>query len=183
MMSPQAALYGNGPVSRPSAASMRNSTANTRTILSATITGIGMLSIALHAAGHAVASAAARSGTATNSPTTGTGVDIVSQPAPAAAAARPIQTPITAANVTLAARETSMKVVSALTTSTTKAAVMTMPMKSSMLLSGLTARFRDGSALVRCVERERLAQAGLKQPGRQQPAQPAQKDCLPDRPS
>src|SRR5438876_8286045 len=123
MMSPQAALYGNGPVSRPSAASKRNSTAKTRTILSATITGIGMLSIALRVAGHAVASAAARSGTATKSPTTGTGLEIVSHPAPAVAAARPIQTPITAASVILAARETSMKVVRALTTSTIKAAV------------------------------------------------------------
>src|SRR5262245_25231699 len=65
IMSPQAALYGNGPVSRPSAARMRNSTAKTRTILSATVTGIGMLSIASRAAGHVVASAAARSGTST----------------------------------------------------------------------------------------------------------------------
>src|SRR5262245_31386861 len=135
MMSPQAALYGNGPVSRPSAASRRNSTAKTRTMLSATITGIGMLSIALRAAGQTVASAVASSGTTTNSPTTGTGRAIGSQPAPATAAARPIQTPITAANVTLATRETSMKVVKALTTSTIKAAVITMPMKSSMLLS------------------------------------------------
>jgi hypothetical protein len=80
------------------------------------------------------ASAAARSGTTTNRPTTGTGLAIASHPASAAAAARPIQTPITAASVTLAARETSMKVVRALTTNIIKAAVMTMPVKSSMLL-------------------------------------------------
>src|SRR5262249_46277520 len=76
MMSPQAALYGNGPVSRPSAASIRNSTAKMRTILSATITGNGMLSIALRAAGHAVANATARSGTATKSPTTRTSREV-----------------------------------------------------------------------------------------------------------
>src|SRR5262245_5377012 len=98
MMSPQAALYGNGPESRPSAASTRNSTAKTRTILSATITGVGMLSIAWRGAGHAAAIAAASSGTATNSPTTGIGLEIVSHPAAAAAAARPIQPPTTAAN-------------------------------------------------------------------------------------
>ncbi len=114
---------------------MRNSTAKTRTMLSATITGIGMLRIALHAAGHAVASPVARSGATTKNPTTGTGLEIVSHPAPAAAAARPIQTPIRAANVILATRETSMKVVRALTTSNIKAAVITIPMKSSMLLS------------------------------------------------
>src|SRR5262249_15640773 len=55
MMSPHAALYGNGPVSRPSAASTRNSTAKIRTTLSATITGIGILSNASRARGHAVA--------------------------------------------------------------------------------------------------------------------------------
>jgi hypothetical protein len=114
---------------------MRKSTAKIRTILSATITGNGMLSIALRAVGHAVANAAARSGTTTKGPTTGSGLEIVSHPAPATAAARPIQTPITAANVILATRVTSMKAVRALTTSTIKAAVMTMPMKSSMLLS------------------------------------------------
>jgi len=43
--------------------------------------------------------------------------------------------PITGANVIFATRETFMKVVSALTTSTIMVAVMTMPMKSSMLLS------------------------------------------------
>ena len=122
-------------MSRPAVASMRNITAKTRTILSATITAVGMLSIALRAAGHVVAIAAARSGTATKSPTTGTGLEIVSHPAPAAAAARPIQTPITAASVILEAREASMKVVSALTTSTIKAAVTTVPRKSSMLFA------------------------------------------------
>jgi hypothetical protein len=71
-----------------------------------------------------------------------------------------------------------------LTTGAVKAAVMTMPMKSSMLLSsGLSARFRDDGALARWVKRKCLAQAGLEQPGRQQPAQPAQKSCLADRPS
>src|SRR5262245_39740621 len=131
---------------------MRNSTAKTRTILSATITGIGMLSIALRPVGHALASAAVRSGTTTKSPTTGIGLEIVSQPDPAAAAARPIQTPITDANVILATRETFMKVVSALTTSTIKVAVMTMPMKSSMLLSlTLSARSRDGAAFAQWV--------------------------------
>src|SRR5262249_79597 len=83
---------------------------------------------------HAVASAAARRGTATKNPTTGTGLEIATQPAPAAAAARPIQTPNTPASAILAARETSMKVINVLTTSTIKAAVTTVPMKSSMRL-------------------------------------------------
>src|SRR5262245_13097246 len=183
MMSPQAALCGNGPVSRPAAASMRNNTAKTRTMVSATTTGIGMLSIASRAAGHAVASVAAIRGAATKNPTTGIGLDIESHPAPAAAAARPIQTPNTAANVTLAARGTSMKVISVLTTNTIKVAVMTMPVKSSMLFpSRLSARLCDGGALVRWVKRVSLAQTGLEQPGRQQPAQPAQKNCPADRP-
>ena len=60
-----------------------------------------MLSIASRAAGQAVVHAAARSGTTTKSPTTGTGLEIVSHPAPAAAAARPIQMPITAAKLIL----------------------------------------------------------------------------------
>src|SRR5262245_24285890 len=113
---------------------MRNSTANTRTILRATMVDIGMLSIAWRAAGHVAASAAARSGTITKNPTTGTDFEILSHPAAAAAAARPIQTPNTAASVILAARETSMKVIRVLTISTIKAAVMTVPKKSSMLL-------------------------------------------------
>src|SRR5262249_36708136 len=113
---------------------MRNSTAKTRTILSATTTGIGTLSIAGPPAGNVVATAAASSGTSTNSPTTGTGIEIRSHPAPAAAAARPIQTPKAPANPTLATRGTSMKVVRVLTTSTINVAVTTMPMKSSMLL-------------------------------------------------
>src|SRR5262245_39219228 len=133
-MSPQAALYGNGPVSRPSAASMRNSTPSTRTTLSETITDIGRLSIALRAAGQLVASTAASSGAATKNPTNGTGLEIATQPAPAAPAARPIHTPITAASVILAAREMSMKVIRALTISIINAAVTTVPMKSSMWL-------------------------------------------------
>ena len=38
----------------------------------------------------------------------------------------------------------------------------------------MSARFREGGAPARRVKRECLAQAGLEQPGRQQPAQPAQ---------
>src|SRR5262249_2378707 len=64
---------------------------------------------ASRARGHAVANPAARSGIATKSPTTGIGLEIGSHPAPATAAARPIQRPITTANVTLAAREASIK--------------------------------------------------------------------------
>jgi len=93
-----------------------------------------MLSIALRACGHAVASAAARRGAATNNPTTGTGLAIVTQPAPDTAAARPIQTPIAAARATLAARDTSMNVVRVVTTSTINPAVTIVPMKSSMVL-------------------------------------------------
>jgi hypothetical protein len=60
---------------------------------------------------------------------------------------------------------------------------MITPMKSSMSFpSGLSARFRDGGAPARRVKRECLAQAGFEQPGRQQPTQPGQKNCLADRP-
>src|SRR5262245_115267 len=184
MMSPQAALWGNGPVRRCSAASMRNNTAKTRTILSATITGIGMLSIASRAAGHAVASAAARSGTSTKSPTTGIGLEIVSHPVPAAAAARPIQTPNIPANVTLATRGTSMNVIRVLTTSTIQATVMTVPMNRARCCPlGLSPRLGDGGAFAHWAKRKCLAQAGLEQTRRQQPAQPAQEDCLADWPS
>jgi hypothetical protein len=134
IMSPHAALCGNGPLSRPSTANIRKSTANTRTTLSATITGIGMLSIASRAASHLAASAAARRGTPTKRPTTGIGRAIESHPACATAAARPIQTPMMAASVILAAREASMKMVRVLTTSTINAVVIIKPMKSSMFL-------------------------------------------------
>src|SRR5262249_13723016 len=87
---------------------------------------------ASRARGHAVANPAARSGIATKSPTTGIGLEIGSHPASATAAARPIQRPITTANVTLAAREASIKMIRVLTTTTIKAVVMIKPMKSSM---------------------------------------------------
>ena len=47
----------------------------------------------------------------------------------------------------------------------------------------MSARFRGGGALARWAKRECLAQAGLEQSCRKQPAQPAQKSCSADRPS
>src|SRR5215470_7637451 len=95
---------------------------------------LGMLGIASHAASHVVAIAAARSGTTAKWATTGIGLETVSHSVSATTAARPILTPITATRVTLAAREGSMKVISALTTSIIDAVVTTIPMKLSMLL-------------------------------------------------
>ena len=75
MMSPKAAKYGNGPARRPSTASRRKSTAKTRPTLSPMISGIGRPSIAARAGAQALASAAATSGVATNTPMTGNGRD------------------------------------------------------------------------------------------------------------
>jgi len=51
MMSPKPAEYGNGPLRRPAAARMKNSTANTRLTFNPTRSGIGTLSKAARAAG------------------------------------------------------------------------------------------------------------------------------------
>jgi glutathione S-transferase len=65
MMSPQPAKCGNGPASRPAAASRRNKIAKTRPAFRPIISGIGMLNMAARAGGHAAAIAAVTSGTAT----------------------------------------------------------------------------------------------------------------------
>jgi len=63
-----------------------------------------MLNIAARARGHAAATAAVTSGTATNNPTTGKGFEIAIIPADPAAAAIPIQRPVSVASVSLGAR-------------------------------------------------------------------------------
>src|SRR5262249_37605495 len=105
MMSPQPAKTGNGPESRPSAASRKNSTAKMRPILRPIISDIGTLNIALRAAGQLVAIAAAKSGRATKIPTNGKGFEMAIIPAAPAAAESPIHRPMASASASFAKRE------------------------------------------------------------------------------
>ena len=123
---------GTDRTTGPRRASIRNTTAKTRPILRPTSSGSDRLSIARRADGQAVASAAATSGVATKIPMIGKGRAVAAHPAALPAAAMPTHRPSRAASHSLAPRDASMKTSRVLTTKTIRAAVATVPRKSSM---------------------------------------------------